>query len=284
MRSGSPFLARAPEGALRHCKTLLAAALLATACAAPGAVQGTAGTHCAPRADKLVELGHPFDAETIYWPTESTGFRLTPLHHGLTPAGFFYAANAYAAPEHGGTHLDAPIHFAVGKATTDAIPLARLIAPAVVIEMVEQAGRDRDALLSAQDIERFEQVHGALPAGVIVLVRTDWSARWPDKLAYLGSARAGDASDLHFPGISADAARMLVARRVGAVGIDTASIDHGPSRDFWAHRILMEANIPAFENLAQLDKLPARGALLLALPMNIRGGSGGPLRAVAILP
>jgi kynurenine formamidase len=258
--------------------------LVAIAQAGCTATHGAAGTLAAPPAHKLVELGHPFGPDTLYWPTEASGFRLTSLQHGITPGGYFYSANAYAAPEHGGTHIDAPIHFAAGKATTDAIPLTRLIAPAVVLDMSARAAEDRDALLAVEDLERFERAEGAIAAGTIVLVRTDWSARWPDRLRYLGSDRSGDASDLHFPGISAAAARALVARQVAAVGIDTASIDHGPSGDFPAHRILMQADIPAFENLAQLGRLPARGALLIALPMNIEGGSGGPLRAVAVLP
>src|SRR5262245_5263578 len=99
-----------------------------------------------------------------------------------------------------------------------------------------------------------------------------------DPKAYLGDDTPGDASKLHFPGISADAARALVARRIAAVGIDTASIDHGPSRDFMAHQILLGADIPAFENVASLDALPPRGATVIALPMKIGRGSGGPLR------
>ena len=263
---------------------LCLAVLVHTGCAAPHTAQAGQSQLAAPAEHKLVDLGHAFGPDTVYWPTETSGFRLTPLHHGITPGGYFYAANTYAAPEHGGTHLDAPIHFAEGKATTDAIPLTRLIAPAVVLDMTARAALDRDALLAVEDIDRFEREHGVIGAGAIVLVRSDWSLRWPDRLRYLGSDRTGDASDLHFPGISADAARALVARQVGAVGIDTASIDHGPSHDFPAHRLLMEADIPAFENLAQLGRLPARGALLIALPMNIQGGSGGPLRAVAVLP
>jgi kynurenine formamidase len=233
---------------------------------------------------KLIELGHPFDQDTVYWPTESSGFQLTSVHHGRTDGGYFYASNSFAAPEHGGTHLDAPIHFAEGKATTDRVPLERLIAPCVVIDISLRARDDSDTLLTVDDVTAFERAHGAITQGTIVLVRSDWSTRWPDKLAYLGSDRPGDTAGLHFPGISAAAARALAEREVAAVGIDTASIDHGPSHEFWAHRILMGADIPAFENLTQLARLPVRGALMIALPMYIRGGSGGPLRAVAMVP
>lgn len=232
---------------------------------------------------KIVDLSHPFDERTVYWPTSPTTFELTRLSYGPTSGGFFYASNTLCTPEHGGTHLDAPIHFAERGATAEAIPLERLVAPAIVIDIARQAAGDRDALLAEADILAFERAHGAIEAGSIVLVRSGWSRHWPDKRAYLGDDTAGDASKLHFPGISAEAARALVERRVGAVGIDTASIDHGPSVDFQAHRILMAADIPAFENLASLDALPERGALVVALPMKIAGGSGGPLRAIAIL-
>lgn len=233
---------------------------------------------------ELVDLTHSFDADTLYWPTSPSGFQLEVLAHGHVTGGYFYAANAMCAPEHGGTHLDAPIHFAQGRQTTDEIPLSRLVAPAVVIDMRDAANADPDARLGPETIESFERAHGAIEAGTIVLVRTGWSARWPDRLRYLGDDTPGDASNLHFPGLSKAAAELLVERGVAAVGIDTASIDHGPSKDFPVHRVLMAADIPAFENVAALEELPARGATVLALPMKIRGGTGGPVRIVAVVP
>jgi kynurenine formamidase len=233
---------------------------------------------------RMIDLTHPFDERTLYWPTDTAGFRLTQLHRGPTPGGFFYAANAFSAAEHGGTHLDAPIHFAEGRATADQIPLDRLIGPLVVLDIAERAAREPDSLLEVRDIEAFERTHGPIAPRTLAIVRTGWSRHWANKKAYLGDDTPGDASHLHFPGISAEAARVLIARNVAAVGIDTASIDHGPSRDFWAHRVLMAADIPAFENLTGLEALPPRGAVLLALPMKIGNGSGGPLRAVALVP
>jgi kynurenine formamidase len=237
-----------------------------------------------PEGLRMVDLTHAFDERTIYWPTDTAGFRLTTLHHGPTPGGYFYAANTFSSAEHGGTHLDAPIHFAEGKVTVDRIPLERLVGPLVVLDIAERAAREPDSLLEVHDVEAFERTHGRIAPRTLVLVRTGWSRHWPSKKAYLGDDTAGDASHLHFPGISAQAARAFVARSVAAVGIDTASIDHGPSRDFLAHRVLMAADIPAFENLTGLEALPPRGAILMALPMKISGGSGGPLRAIAVLP
>jgi kynurenine formamidase len=232
---------------------------------------------------RVVDLTHPFDAQTIYWPTAKP-FTLEAVAGGMTPGGYWYAANNFCAAEHGGTHLDAPVHFAEGRWTADQVPLARLLGAAVVVDIADKAARDPDALLARDDLTRFEAEHGPIPEGAIVLVRTGWDARWPDRARYLGTA-AADASGLHFPGVSAEAALWLTsARRIHAIGIDTASIDHGPSRDFRAHRALGNANVPIFENLAGLAALPPRGAMFIGLPMKIGGGSGGPLRAVALLP
>ncbi len=150
---------------------------------------------------RLVDLTHPFDARTIYWPT-ARRFTLEPVHHGETPGGWWYAANDFCAAEHGGTHLDAPIHFAAGGWTADAIPLDRLVGPAVVVDVVEKADRDRDALLEPADLEAFEARAGRIPDGAVVLVRTGWDRRWGDAARYLGSAERGAGADLHFPGVS----------------------------------------------------------------------------------
>ena len=233
---------------------------------------------------RLVDLTHPFDARTIYWPTAKP-FTLEPVAHGMTEGGWWYAANNFSAAEHGGTHLDAPIHFAEGRWTADEIPLDRLVGAAVVVDVGEKAARDPDALLTRADLEAFEGRGGRIPDGAVVLVRTGWDRFWDDRARYLGSAAPGDTAHLHFPGVGEDAALWLTtARRIRSIGIDTASIDHGPSRDFRAHRALTNANVPIFENLAGLAALPPRGAVFIGLPMKIRGGSGGPLRAVAVLP
>jgi kynurenine formamidase len=258
------------------------------------AITACAGTSSAPSPSRsagwkldgahLIDLTHTFDATTIYWPTEASGFQLRSRYDGLTPGGYFYSANVMTAPEHGGTHLDAPIHFAKGRSTTEQIPLTRLVAPAVVIDIRGKASENADALLEPADLDGFEAAHVRIDAGTIVLVMTGWSERWPDRARYLGDDTPGDASHLHFPGVSQAAAEALVQRRVAAVGIDTASIDYGPSTDFMAHRILLGADIPVFENVTALDQLPPRGALVIALPMKIGGGSGGPLRIVAAVP
>ncbi|MBW2403240.1 MAG: cyclase family protein [Deltaproteobacteria bacterium] len=261
-----------------HC---LALALIVTASACAVARARSSSPDVAPC---LIDLSYAFDDDTIYWPTAPSRFHKETLSYGLTHGGYFYSAFAIATPEHGGTHIDAPIHFAEGQATTEAIPLERLMAPGVVIDMTGAAANDRDALLTVEHIDTFERQHGTIEVGTIVLIRTGWAKYWPDVKRYLGDDTPGDATSLHFPGISEPAARALVAREVAAVRIDTASIDHGPSKDFIAHRVLLEAGIPAFENVAKLSEVPARDADIIALPMKIAGGSGGPLRIVAVVP
>ena len=236
-------------------------------------------------AHRMVDLTHPFDEHTLYWPTSPTSFKLERLSYGPTPGGWFYAANALCAPEHGGTHLDAPIHFGEGRRTVDQVPLDQLMAPAVVIDVAARCAADRDYRLSRQDVVDFERRYGRIAAGTIVLLRTGWARFWPDRKAYLGDDTPNDASKLSFPSFGEDAARLLVEeRRVAALGVDVASIDYGRSKDFAVHRVAAAANVPGFENLAGLEALPPRGATLIALPMKIAGGSGGPLRAVALVP
>jgi len=232
-----------------------------------------------------VDLTYAFDSTTIYWPTAKP-FRLEVVSAQRTSGGYYYAANNFAAAEHGGTHLDAPVHFAEGRHTTDQIPLTQLTGPAVVVDVSRPVAADRDYRVAPADFEAWERTHTRVPEGAIVLVRTGWGSRWPDRDRYLGTIKTGAAAvpELHFPGLHPDAARWLVARKVHAVGIDTPSIDYGQSATFDTHQILFAADIPAFENVAHLSAVPATGAFVIALPMKIRGGSGGPLRLVAVLP
>ena len=246
-----------------------------------------AATSAAPPSideSKLVDLTYTFDERTVYWPTED-GFQLEQGPHGLTPQGYFYAANRFATAEHGGTHMDAPIHFAQGKLTADQVPLTSLVGPAVVVDVRDAASADRDYRLRIEDLERWEAKYGRIPEGAIVLMRSGWGRYWPDRLSYLGTDQRGDVANLHFPGFSAEAAEWLLTQRaIDAIGVDTASIDHGPSKDFIVHQIVNGANKPALENVANLDRLPEQGATLIALPMKIGGGSGAPARIVAVLP
>jgi D-alanyl-D-alanine dipeptidase/kynurenine formamidase len=236
-------------------------------------------------AARIVDLTHPFDEKTLYWPTSTSTFALKSDHKGMTEGGYFYAANTLCTPEHGGTHLDAPFHFDEKGHTADRIPPRRLVAGAVVLDVSAQAARDPDYRLSAEDVRRWEAVHGRIPEGSMVLLRSGWAARWPDRKKYFGDDTPGDATHLHFPSYGKEAAELLVReRKVGALGVDTPSIDYGPSTDFIVHRIAAAAQVAGLENLAGLEDVPETGAWVVALPMKIAGGSGAPLRVIALVP
>lgn len=250
---------------------------------APGQTGGIAQTTAIDES-KLIDMTYPFDDKTIYWPT-AKGFEWQKESWGPSAGGYWYTAARYAASEHGGTHLDAPIHFGESKMAADEIPISHLVGQTVVIDISQACSGNPDYRLTVEDITGWEKEHGQIPNGSIVLIRTGWGKFWPDKKKYLGDDTPGSTANLHFPGISREAADFLAKqRKPDGIGIDTASLDYGPSKDFIAHQILNGANIYGLENVANLDRLPAKGATLIALPMKIKGGTGGPVRIVALLP
>jgi kynurenine formamidase len=234
---------------------------------------------------RVVDLTHAFDESTVYWPTAQP-FKLETDFEGMTDKGYYYSAYRYSAAEHGGTHLDSPVHFAKGHYTVDQIPLEQLMGAAVIIDVTKQCAANPDYLVSVADFENWEKQNGRIGPGTIVLLRTGFGKYYPDRKKYLGTDERGAEAvvKLHFPGLDPAAARWLTQNRsIKAIGLDTASIDHGQSTLFESHRILFEKNIPAFENIANLEQLPVKGFSVIALPMKIKGGSGGPLRIVALL-
>ncbi|MDP2957771.1 MAG: cyclase family protein [Longimicrobiales bacterium] len=235
-------------------------------------------------AGRWVDLTYAYSEESIYWPT-AEGFKLEEVAYAETEGGRFYASYNYSASEHGGTHLDAPIHFARGGDTNEKVGLERLIGPAAVVDVSDRAHADYQ--VSVEDLQAWEARHGPLPNGVILLLRTGWGERWPDPVLYLGTDKKGPEAvpELHFPGLAPEAARWLVENRaIAALGIDTPSIDFGQSATFETHQVLYARNVVGFENVAHEEELPEWGAFVVALPMKIQGGSGGPLRIVAFLP
>jgi kynurenine formamidase len=242
---------------------------------------------CSPKkenswAGEWIDLSYDFSEKTIYW-VESDGFKKETVAEGQNEKGYYYSAYKFCTPEHGGTHLDAPRHFAEGRQTVDEVPLTQLIGAAVKIDVSAKSAANRDYQISVEDITAWETNNGAIPEGSIVLFQTGYGKFWGDRQQYMGTEVGIDQK--HFPGLGTEAARWLISsRKIKAVGIDTASIDFGASQTFDTHVALMTQNVPAFENVANLDKLPAKGAHVIALPMKIKGGSGAPLRIVAFLP
>jgi kynurenine formamidase len=234
-----------------------------------------------------VDLSYSFDDKTLYWPNNPTGFKLDTQFNGTTPAGFYYSSNQFFAPEHGGTHLDAPVHFAKGKWSSDEIPLQNLLGESVVIDVTSKTNDNADYLITVADVEAWEKENGKIPDNAILLFKTGWGKYYPDAAKYLGTAEkgAGAIPKLHFPSISPELAAWLVKnRKIKAIGIDTASVDYGQSKDFKTHQIMYAENIVGFENIANIEKLPVKGAFIIALPMKIKNGTGGPLRIIAWLP
>jgi kynurenine formamidase len=234
-----------------------------------------------------IDLTYPFDENTVYWPSDTLGFMIDTVSYGVTDQDYFYAAFSFCSAEHGGTHLDAPVHFAEGMKSVEALTLDQLIGRVVIIDVSTKALENRDYLVSIEDFLDWEKKHGPLPTGSIILLRTGYGKFWPDREDYLGTSRTGSeaVAFLHFPGLDPEAALWLTKERsIKAIGLDTPSIDYGQSGSFESHRILFAHDIPAFENLANLDQLPTLGAWIVALPMSISGGSGAPLRAVAWIP
>lgn len=235
---------------------------------------------------KIIDLSHSYSNETIYWVTAKE-FETEKVAYGVTDKGFFYAANNFTTAEHGGTHIDAPIHFAEHGQTVDEIPLEHLIGSAVKVDVSKKASDNTDYLISVEDLLDWEKQEGqTIPDGSIVLLYTGFEKYYPNKLKYMGTDKRGSeaVAKLHFPGLAPEAAKWLVSERnIHAVGLDTPSIDYGQSTEFKSHVNLMTKNVPAFENLTNLDQLPSKGFQVVALPMKIKGGSGSPLRIIAIV-
>ncbi len=233
---------------------------------------------------KWIDLTYTFDSSTLYWPNNPTSF----VHHtdaeGKTPLGYYYSSYSFCAPEHGGTHIDAPVHFAENKLTLDKVPLSSLMGNAVVVDVSAKALANRDYLVSIEDVQQWEKENGELAPDMIILFRTGYGKFYPDREKYFGTSKTGEEAipELHFPGIDPECTRWLVEKKnIKALGLDTPSMDYGQSKDFKTHQVLLGANKPGFENLANLDQLPSKGIYVVALPMKIGKGSGGPLRIIA---
>ena len=241
---------------------------------------------------KWVDLTHTFDENSLYWPaavgtTEEGSFDMEVIYADDTDNGYYYASNQFCTPEHGGTHIDSPIHFARDRYTTEQLQLDKMNGPGIVIDITQQTSKDSDYLLSLEDVNAFEEKYGTIPSGSIVMLRTGWGNYYGNRTKYFGfvDGLPKDANNLHFPSYGTDAARLLVEDRdVNVLGIDAPSIDHGPSQSFLVHQLVFDQNIPALENVANLDQLPAVGSWIISMPMKIGSGSGGPARIAALLP
>jgi kynurenine formamidase len=227
---------------------------------------------------RVIDLSYAISNKLVPWPGDEKFFE-AKVNASVEKNGYF--TRSFWMLEHYGTHLDAPAHFPPGKTTVDQIPVKQLFGPAVVMEVRAESGKDADYQLSAARIEEWEKQHGRIPEGAIVLLRTGWASRWPDVQKYRNQDAQGK---MHFPGFSAEAAKLLIGRKVSGLGCDTLSIDYGASSDYAVHHLSLGAGLYHLENLADMSELPEMGAFLVVAPIKLEGGSGGPVRVFALLP
>jgi len=236
---------------------------------------------------KILDMTYSFGNNSIYWPTGQS-FQIEKMSWGINKQGFFYASNNYKANEHGGTHVDAPVHFSKNGKTIDKIPLTDWIGPAVKIDVTKQCEKNRDYLLKTDDIKKFERQYGKIPDNAWVIMYTGIGTKYyPNKKKVLGTEMKGAKAIafLSFPGFSPDSIKFLLKNRnITGIAIDTPSIDYGKSKKFMVHRLLLGAGKLAIENIANLNKLPVTGATLYPIPMLIENGTGAPARIFAVLP
>ncbi len=228
----------------------------------------------------VVDLTYPLNEKNAYWPVGNyVPFKYEVIANIRKDRVF---SGRYSTPEHLGTHIDAPNHFEQNQPSVDQIPFEQLVGPAIVISVEERVEKNADYTLSLSDILLWEKENGQIPAGAIVLLNTGWNKRWNNFEKYKNSDKIGR---MHFPGYSKESASFLVEKRhIKGIGIDTLSGDCGTCSDFQVHHIVNGAGKFIVENVANLDKLPPKGATLILAPIKIEGGSGGQCRIWAILP
>lgn len=227
---------------------------------------------------RVLDLAYSINEKLVPWPGDKRWFE---AHANATVEQNGYFTRSFWMLEHYGTHLDAPIHFPPGRTPVDKIPATQFFGPAVVLDVRKEAAADADYRLPAARVLESEKRDGKIPQGAIVLLRTGWSARWPDRRSYCNQDASGR---MHFPGFSEEAVRELIHRGISGLGCDTMSVDFGASEDFAVHRLALGAGLYHLENLPDLSELPETGAFLVVAPIKLEGGSGGPVRVFALLP
>jgi kynurenine formamidase len=226
----------------------------------------------------VIDLSYAINDKLVPWPGDEKYFE-AKINASFEKNGYF--TRSFWMLEHYGTHLDAPVHFAPGKATVDQIPANKLFGPAVLLDIRQESAKDADYRLPASQIEKWEHAHGRVPPGAIVLLRTGWASRWPNVQTYRNQDKQGK---MHFPGFSTEAAKVLINRGVSGLGCDTLSADYGASEEFSVHHLALGAGLYHLENLSDLSTVPEAGAFLVVAPIKLEGGSGGPVRVFALLP
>lgn len=225
---------------------------------------------------RVVDLSYPIGEQLVPWPGDQKWFE-AKVNARIDEDGYF--SRSFWMLEHCGTHLDAPAHFAPGP-TVDQIPAERFFGPAIVLDVEREGATNADYQLSGGEVLRWERKHGQVPEGSIALLRTGWAKYWPDPQRY----RNLDArQQMHFPGFSLEAAKLLIERKVSGLGSDTLSVEYGATPDFALHRLTLGSGLYHLENLRDMSNLPESGAYLVVAPIKLEGGSGGAVRVFALI-
>jgi kynurenine formamidase len=229
----------------------------------------------------VVDLSHTLGPASPYIHVRDATFpfRREPIATIATRGVY---ANRWELTEHIGTHLDAPCHFEERAPCVDEIPLRDLFAEAVVVDLRARAKDNPDAELTRADLRAWQDEHGAFPQRSVVLLCSGWDQRWPSQERFANQDAAGVQ---HFPGFSRDAVEHLAARsEVLGIGTDTFSLDPGRDAGYEGHRVLSRAGKWALECLANLQRLPPRGARVLVGAPKVERASGTPARVIAWVP
>lgn len=232
-----------------------------------------------PEFSAIIDLTHALNDKVPNWEgAEESPFKARQLGD-IMRDGYF--SRAISLPEHFGTHIDAPAHFSASGWTVDQIPPERLVGPLVLLNAIAKCKSNADYQITMQDVAAWEQAHGEIPPGAIVMANTGWAARWGSMKAY----RNADAHGVkHYPGYGPETVRFLAeSRKIYGIGIDTMGVDYGASEDHPNHQYTSAHNIYHLENVAEMSRAPASGAILLAAPAKLEGGSGGPVRIFVLL-
>jgi len=227
----------------------------------------------------VIDLTHSLDGRSPNWEgTEESPYQATELGN-IHRDGYY--SRVFTTQEHYGTHLDAPAHFAAGMWTVDQIPAERLVRPLVVLDVRKQAANNADYEVTVQDVAAWEDAHGQIPAGAVVMAYTGWDQRWHSPKAFRNEQ--GDRLT-HYPGFSLATAKFLVrTRAVVALGIDTMSVDIGATTTYPVHYFTSKEDVYHLENVANLALVPPAGATVVVAPIKLENGSGGPARVLALV-
>ena len=226
---------------------------------------------------RIIDLSYSINDKLVAWPGDPKVFE-AKVNGTIDKDGYF--TRSFWMLEHYGTHLDAPAHFPPGKTTVEKIAPEKFFGPAVVLDVRAEAEKNADYQLSPTVIEAWEKRNGRILPGAIVILRTGWASRWPDVQRYRNTDAKGE---MHFPGFSVDAAKILLERKISGLGCDTLSIDPGNSKDFPVHHLVLGDEVYQLENLRDLSALPEMGAFLAVAPIKLEGGSGGAVRVFALV-